>query len=294
MAVKAGVHVALMRNEPLATQAREALAEQLALAGSNSASLVEKETDEQAQASDPGAAGVTPCAGGPPGPPGPPGPYGSIIGPHGMPGPPGVEGAQGDPGVVGPIGVNGTGVLGVVGPPGPRGAPGATGVDGPTGDRGTWGMPGVGGDQPAEIGEWETGLDSYDGIVSALETHSETLRNMMDKKQDLVVDRMEALKMRLSALANGTVNLATMSKAMIGQLNGVATAGEGTSYNAAHLRKLWTGEVREAEKLEVVATDEKIQRAACKDCADADAKPDSAWSSHLSVLVMLGLVVSQW
>lgn len=117
-----------------------------------------------------------------PGPQGAPGPMGPIIGPHGFPGPPGAMGETGDPGPQGHMGVNGSGVLGLVGPPGPKGAPGPTGIDGPTGDRGVWGPPGAPGDQPQEIGEWETSLDSYDQIVSALETHSETLRDLMDKK----------------------------------------------------------------------------------------------------------------
>merc|ERR1719482_1352977 len=125
---------------------------------------------------------------------------GPIIGPLGNPGAPGPLGAQGDPGPQGPMGVNGSGVLGVVGPPGPRGAPGPTGIDGPVGDRGIWGPPGTSGDQPQEIGEWETSLDSYDGIVGALETHSETLRDLMEKKQEIIQNRMQTLRMRLAAL----------------------------------------------------------------------------------------------
>jgi len=206
---------------------------------------------------------------GPPGPRGSPGPMGAIIGPHGFPGPPGALGPRGDPGPQGPLGVNGSGIMGLVGPPGPKGAPGATGIDGPVGDRGVWGPPGTGGDQPREIGEWEQGLDSYDGIVSALETHSETLRNLMDAKHEKVQDRMQALKMRLAALANGTVSLQLLSKAMVGQMSGLAKQGEGMSFNAAHLRKLFTGEVREAEKLESVATDEQVAKEKCKDCGEA-------------------------
>jgi len=224
---------------------------------------------------------------GPPGPRGAPGPMGAIIGPHGFPGPPGALGPRGDPGPQGPIGVNGSGIMGLVGGPGPKGSPGPTGIDGPVGDRGVWGPPGTGGDQPREIGEWEQGLDSYDGIVSALETHSETLRNLMDKKQEMAQGRMEALKMRLAALSNGTVSLALLSKAMVGQMSGLAKQGEDMSFNAAHLRKLFTGEVREAEKLSSVAADEQLAKEKCKDCA-------AAWSSHLSVLVALGLVSVWW
>jgi len=225
---------------------------------------------------------------GAPGPRGPPGPLGAIIGPHGMPGTAGSLGAQGDPGPQGPRGVNGSGVLGLNGSPGPRGAPGPTGVDGPKGDRGLWGPPGRGGDQPQEIGEWETGLDSYDGIVSALEIHSETLRNMMDKKEEAMQDRVQALRMKLATLANGTVSLETFSKAMVSQMNGVSVAGEETAFNAAHLRKLFTGNVREAEKLASVATDTAVARKKCTNCENYSA------STHLSALIAFAFLSACW
>jgi len=229
----------------------------------HAAELLEKQSQSQIQ--EVAEFFVEPAAG-PAGPAGPPGPMGAIIGPHGMPGAPGGVGEQGDPGIMGPLGGNGSGVLGAVGPPGPKGAPGPSGIDGPAGDRGGWGPPGGPGDQPMEIGEWETGLDSYDGIVAALETHSESLRNMMDNKQNLIEERMGNMRTRLSNLANGTVNLEMLSKGMIAQLDGVAKAGEGTSFQAAHLRKLFTGDVRESQKLEQVATDEAVASLRCKDC----------------------------
>jgi hypothetical protein len=169
---------------------------------------------------------------------------------------------------MGPEGVNGSGVLGLVGPPGPKGAPGPTGIDGPHGDLGVWGPPGTPGDQPPEIAEWETSLDSYDKIVSALEEHSETLRNLMDKKHESVGERMQKLRMRLAKLANGTVSLELLSKSMVQMMGGVAQQGENVAFNAAHLRKLFTGEIREAEKLAAVATDEEVAHEKCKDCEE--------------------------
>lgn len=224
---------------------------------------------------------------GAPGPPGPPGPIGPMMGPHGYPGPPGPQGPQGDPGPVGVIGVNGSGVLGLAGSPGPRGAPGPTGIEGTHGERGPWGPPGPGGEHPREIEEWEQSLDSYDGIVGALETHSESLRDLMDKKADMMNDKMMLLRMRLAGLANGTVSLEMLSKAMVSQMGGVAGAAAGTSFDAAHLRSLFTGEVREAEKLAAVATDEEVQKAKCKDCGGA------GWSAHLSSLIALS-VSAMW
>lgn len=226
---------------------------------------------------------------GAPGPQGPPGPAGPIIGPIGYPGASGPMGDKGEPGQPGPPGVNGAGVIGKVGPQGPRGAPGPTGINGPRGERGLYGMPGAPGEQPKEIGEWETSLDSYDGIVTALETHSESLRNMMDKKHESVEGRMQQLRQRLATLGNGTVTLEKLSNAMVEQMNGVAGAGEKVSFDAAHLRKLWTGEVREAEELEKVATDEQIAKRKCKSCIE-----NGAWSRHLSAGVAIVLAFAWW
>lgn len=219
-----------------------------------------------------------------PGPPGPPGPMGPIVGPHGMPGPTGPQGPQGDPGPQGPMGANGSGVMGMVGEPGPRGAPGPTGIDGPKGDIGSWGPPGPPGEQPREIGEWETSLDSYDGITTALETHSEALREMMDKKQQLMQDNMEDLKVRLSSLANGTVSLGSLSKVMIKQMNEVAEEDENTAFEAAHLKSVSNGDAREAEKLEAVAVDAEAAKKECKDCAKANAV-----GTRLSAAALLSL-----
>jgi len=215
---------------------------------------------------------VVDAGGAPTGPPGPPGPMGPIIGPHGMPGYTGPMGPQGDPGSQGPMGANGSGILGQVGPPGPRGSPGPTGIEGPSGDKGNWGPPGYPGEQPREIGEWETSLDSYDGIVSALETHSESLRDMMGKKSDLIDDDMEDLKMRLSKLANGTVSLSLLSKAMVSEMEKTAKEGGITAWEAAHMKGISLKDAREAEKLEAVALDTKVAAKKCKDC-----KEESAW-----------------
>jgi len=105
----------------------------------------------------------------------------------------------------------------------------------------------------------------------------------MEKKHEKVSDRMEALRMRLSALANGTVSLEMLSKAMVGQMDGLAKSGQEASFNAAHLRKLFTGDYREAEKLASVAMDEQLQKEKCKNCEEGPEA--SAWSLHLNALV---------
>jgi len=130
-------------------------------------------------------------------------------------------------------------------------------------------------------------LDSYDGITTALETHSEALREMMDKKQQLMQDNMEDLKVRLSNLANGTVSLGALSKVMIKQMNEVAEEDENTAFEAAHLKSVSNGDAREAEKLEAVATDAEAAKKECKDCAKG-----SAIGSHISALSLVALALT--
>lgn len=250
-----------------------------------------EETEDHSTATVAVSAGVrvmrTEVDGGPPGPQGAPGPTGPVIGPHGYPGEPGTQGAKGTPGLEGHRGVNGTGHLGMIGPPGPKGAAGPRGVDGTKGEQGVWGPPGTPGDQPVEIGEWETSLDSYDGIVSALETHSEKLRDLMESKHDQVETRMQNLRIRLAKIANGTVSLNLLSRGMVAQMQGLARAGQDVAFNAAHIRKLFTGQIRDAEKLASIAADTQLAHEKCKDC-DIE---NMAWSPHLSAWILLGVVV---
>lgn len=206
---------------------------------------------------------------GPPGPKGPPGAPGSLIGPHGFPGPPGPIGAQGDPGPQGPIGVNGSGVLGFVGPPGPKGSPGPTGVDGPVGERGVWGPPGRSGDHPMEIEEWERTLDSYDGIVSALETHSESVRNLLEKKADIMDTKIGIMRMRLAGLAYETGTLHLMTKGQQIKLYKLLKATGDEVAAAAALHGIYGSDVRDAKKLGAVAADEMAAAEKCKNCNGA-------------------------
>jgi len=202
------------------------------------------------------------------GPPGPPGPPGQIIGPMGAPGLPGPQGPQGVPGIQGPRGVNGSNVLGPMGPPGARGAPGPTGIDGPTGPRGVWGPPGMPGDAPAEMQEWEQALDSYDQIVSALETHSESLRDLMEKQHDDMREKLSNIRMRLAALTNNTVSLEMLSKAIVKHLNSDDYIAGQTATEAGHLAHLFTADLREAQKLNEVAKNAQLQKILCKDCKE--------------------------
>lgn len=235
----------------------------------------------------------------PAGQPGPPGPYGAILGPHGQPGPPGAQGETGDPGRDGPRGVNGTSLFGAVGPPGPKGAPGPTGIEGKPGPQGVWGPPGTPGEAPVAIGEWEASLDSYDGIVGKLETNSENLRNLMETKHEQVEDRMQALRLRLAKLANGTVSLSLMSKSMVAMAKKLASAGSDITFDASHMRKLFTGDIRTAEKLASTAADSIVAHEKCEDCKEAEGekseiKNSAAWSSQLSALLAFGFTLLHW
>merc|ERR1719333_1236868 len=84
-----------------------------------------------------------------------------------------------------------------------------------------FGPPGPPGDQPPEFVQWEATLDSYDQIVAALETHSEALRDLMDKKLDMVDARMTRLKQRMQNVGNGSQTLEMLSKGLIAEMNGV-------------------------------------------------------------------------
>jgi len=202
------------------------------------------------------------------GAPGPPGPPGQIIGPMGAPGLPGPQGSQGVPGIQGQRGVNGSNVLGPIGSPGARGAPGSTGIDGPTGPRGVWGPPGMPGDAPAEMQEWEQALDSYDQIVSALETHSESLRDLMEKQHDDMREKLSGIRMRLAALTNNTVSLEMLSKAVVKHLNSDDYIAGQTATEAGHLAHLFSADLREAQKLNEVAKNAQLQKLLCKDCKE--------------------------
>merc|ERR1719440_1507151 len=160
--------------------------------------------------------------------------------------------------------------MGPLGAPGQPGAPGATGTGGGKGDIGPWGPPGPTGDAPAAMAEWETSLDSYDGIIAGLETHSEKLRNLLETKQDNSESKMQELRIRLAKIANGSVDLQLMSKGMIAQMSGLARKGHELAYNATHLRKLFTGEIRDAEKLAAVEGDMVANAMKCEDCEDKD------------------------
>lgn len=208
-------------------------------------------------------------AAGPPGPQGPPGPPGMIVGPHGHPGPPGAIGAVGDPGPMGARGVNGSGQIGPFGKPGPKGAPGPTGIDGPEGPRGVWGAPGRSGDHPTEIEEWERSLDSYDGIVGALESHSDTLRNLLAKKAEAMDMKMNIIRMRIGALAYQTGTLRLLTKGHTLKLYQLLKAAGDEAAAAALLKGIHGDDIREALKLEAVAVDTMTQKEKCKDCSGA-------------------------
>jgi hypothetical protein len=145
---------------------------------------------------------------------------------------------------------------------------------------------------PVEIGEWETSLDSYDGIVSGLETHSETLRNALQTKGEDIEHRMQELRLRLATIANGTVSLSLLSRGMLAQMEGLAKNGQEVAYNSAHLRKLFTGEIRDAEKLSSVATDTLVAHEECEGCQKS--AENAAWSTHLSALLSLCLAAAWW
>jgi len=139
--------------------------------------------------------------------------------------------------------------------------------------------------------QWEQALDSYDRIVSALETHSESLRDLMQAKHDTMQDKMGRMRMRLAALTNSTVSLEMMSKAIVKHLNSDDWIAGQTATEAGKLAHLFSGDLREAQKLSAVAKDAETAKKKCKDCENSALRMHS-----LAILVpsLLGMMISWW
>jgi hypothetical protein len=134
--------------------------------------------------------------------------------------------------------------------------------------------------------EWEQALDSYDQIVSALETHSESLRDLMEKKHDDMREKLSDIRMRLAALTNNTVSLEMLSKAMIKHLNSDDYIAGQTATEAGHLSHLFSADLREAQKLNEVAKNAALAKAACKDCEDKPEIENSSRMLQVSILLV--------
>lgn len=206
---------------------------------------------------------------GPEGPPGPPGPPGPIIGPMGRNGPPGPPGPDGVPGPQGPPGVAGVGYMGVVGGVGRRGNPGNTGPDGPPGPPGPYGRYGPPGEHPSDIEAWEVALESYNTIVGALENHSDNLRNLFDEKADLIDARLEGINLRLSLLGQDSQDVAAFMRQTNDQNQHTLQNAEAVASGIGHMNQNGAKDLRQAERLVGVETEEKVANEKCKDCMGA-------------------------
>lgn len=118
-------------------------------------------------------------------------------------------------------------------------------------------MPGA---QPKEFGVWETTLDGYNNVVTALGKHSDGIKTLMDKKLDLLEDEKTNLKLRINNLANGTVTLGALSKDMVKGLQQTEKEGAATAFQVSHMKAVQHSEIREAEKLQAVAADAKSSK----------------------------------
>jgi len=283
MAISSGAHVQNIGPAARAERSADAYGR------SRSSLLRQEKVDEDEEKEDEEKEEEDEDEAGDPGPPGPPGPPGLIMGPRGKHGNPGPPGEKGVPGPVGLPGLNGSNIVGNFGPPGPRGAPGPTGLDGPTGPPGVWGPPGLPGDAPPAIQEWEEALDSYDQIVSALETHSEALRNLFSDKHDEMNDHLEKVRGRLSLLTKGSVSLEDMSKSLVKHLNSDNYIAGETATEAGHMAHLFSGDLREAQKLNAVARDAAIAKKKCQDCEGAAKR-----ALQISTILLASLIARWW
>lgn len=207
---------------------------------------------------------------GPPGPPGLPPGVTTYHGPvPGNPGHPGRRGSQGDPGPMGRRGVNGTSIMGPMGPPGRRGRPGRTGVEGDRGDRGGMGPPGLPGEAPREMARWETTLDSYDSLVNELQKHTGKINQLLEQKNDQIDTRLANIRIRLSTLAQRTAETGRLTREQQENLQSLLKAAGMSAQEVHMLQHVRTADVREAEKLEGVATNALVAHRECQECKGA-------------------------
>merc|ERR1719446_547234 len=72
--------------------------------------------------------------------------------------------------------------------------------------------------------------------------------------------------MRLARMANGSVNLKLFSHYLLHRLEDENRGADEMAFDAAHLRGLFTGELRDAQRLASVALDTMVAKERCEDC----------------------------
>jgi hypothetical protein len=129
-------------------------------------------------------------------------------------------------------------------------------------------------------------LDSYDGIVGALETHAGSLRSLLESKADDQERKLTIIRYRLMKLAEKTGTIQLLSKDQQLKLVDLLKAAGLSADGAARLRSVNGDDVREANKLSAVAADTLHRKRECENCIK-----NSAWMPNWSFGVMLGALV---
>jgi hypothetical protein len=131
------------------------------------------------------------------------------------------------------------------------------------------GMPGMPGESPMEMPEWETSLDAYSGLVDALRSHTNQINSVLEQKHDEIDTTLMNIRWRLSNLAANKNNTKSLTKHHIEDLKGLLKAAGMTEQQAVHMHRIRKSDVTEAEKLEAVAIDTMVARRQCQDCKNA-------------------------
>merc|ERR1719198_2728317 len=104
-----------------------------------------------------------------------------------------------------------------------------------------------------------------------------------------MTDKLEKVRGRLSVLTNGTVSLEMMSKALVKHLNSDNYIAGQTATEAGHLAHLFSGDLREAQKLNAVARDAKLAGQKCKDCEGVANR-----TLPIGVMLLVSLLARWW
>merc|ERR1719440_692529 len=140
------------------------------------------------------------------------------------------------------------------------------------------GIPGLPGDSPTEMAQWETSLDAYAGLVEALKSHTTEFNDALDKKGDEMDKRLMSIRLRLSMLAAKTQQTKSLTHNQLTNLKSLLKAAGMTSESVEYLNHVRTSDVREAERLQAVAIDEMVAKRKCEDCKNYAVASTSSWS----------------
>jgi hypothetical protein len=131
----------------------------------------------------------------------------------------------------------------------------------------------------------ETTLDSYNSIVEALKTHTGQVSNLLERKNDQIDQRLSNIRFRLAALASKTATTERLTKEQQENLHSLLKEAGLTAESAHMLNHIRMADLREAQKLQGVATNAIVAKKMCQDCKGA-AVPSMSLRGALCVILV--------